>query len=86
MNKEEKELFRQAVRDRIGSRIATLRKLKGWSQEELSERAGLQRTHISRIEAGKYAVTFEVVEAIAEAFGMTVDIIDPKLRDLVRLE
>lgn len=85
MNKEEKELFRQAVRDRIGARIATLRKLKGWSQEELSERAGLQRTHISRIEAGKYAVTFEVVEAIAEAFGMTVDIIDPKLRDLYRL-
>jgi len=85
MNKEEKELFRQAVRDRIGARIATLRKLKGWSQEELSEKAGLQRTHISRIEAGKYAVTFEVVEAIAEAFGMTVDIIDQKLRDLYRL-
>lgn len=86
MNKEEKELFRQAVRDRIGARIATLRKLKGWSQEELSERAGLQRTHISRIEAGKYAVTFEVVEAIAEAFGMTVDIIDPKLADLAPLK
>ena len=87
LSKDEiKELRRKQVRDRIGARIAKLRKLKGWSQEELSERAGLQRTHISRIEAGKYAVTFEVVESIAEAFGMTVDIIDPKLADLAPLK
>jgi transcriptional regulator with XRE-family HTH domain len=73
---------KQATRDRIGQRIAALRKLAGWSQEQLSERAGLQRTHISRIEAGKYAVTLETIQAIAEAFGMTVDIIDPAIADL----
>ena len=77
---------KQATRDRIGQRIAQLRKLAGMSQEQLSERAGLQRTHVSRIEAGKYAVTLETIQAIAEALGMTVDIIDPKLADLAPLK
>ena len=77
---------KQQTRDRIGQRIATLRKLAGMSQEQLSERAGLQRTHVSRIEAGKYAVTLETIQAIAEALGMTVDIIDPGLQDLAPLK
>jgi transcriptional regulator with XRE-family HTH domain len=76
---------KQTTRDRIGQRIAALRKLAGLSQEQLSERAGLQRTHISRIEAGKYAVTLETIQAIAEALGMTVDIVDERLRDLAPL-
>ena len=38
---------KQQTRDRIGRRIATLRKLAGLTQEQLSERAGLQRSHIS---------------------------------------
>lgn len=73
---------KQQTRDRIGLRIVGLRQLKGWSQEELARRAGLQRTHVSRIECGKYAVTLETIQAIAEAFGMTVDIIEPALADL----
>ena len=77
---------KQATRDRIGQRIAALRKLAGLNQEQLAERAGLQRTHISRIEAGKYAVTLETIQAIAEAFGMTVDIIDTRLTNLAPLE
>ena len=76
---------KQQTRDRIGLRIASLRKLKEWSHEELARRAGLQRTHISRIEAGKYAVTLETIQAIAEALGMTVDIVDGRLRDLAPL-
>ena len=77
---------KQQTRERIGKRISTLRKLAGLTQEQLAEKAGLQRTHVGRIEAGKYAVTLEVVQAIAEALGMTVDIIDPKLADLSPLK
>lgn len=76
---------KQATRDRIGLRIATLRKQAGMSQEQLSQLAGLQRAHISRIEAGKYAVTIETLQTIAEAFGMTVDIIDKRLTGLAPL-
>lgn len=77
---------KQKVRDRIGLRIFTLRKMKELTQEQLADRAGIQRTHLGRIEAGKYAVTLETIQAIAEALGMTVDLIDPKLADLAPLK
>ena len=77
---------KQQTRERIGQRIAALRKLAGMSQEQLALRAGLQRTHISRIEAGKYAVTLETIQAIAEALCMTVDIVDTRLQGLTPLE
>jgi transcriptional regulator with XRE-family HTH domain len=73
---------KQQVRDRIGLRIATLRKMQEMTITELAQRAGIQRAHLSRIEAGKYAVTIETIQAIAEALGMTVDIVDERLRDL----
>lgn len=73
---------KQHVRDRIGLRIASLRKMQGMNITQLADRAGIQRAHLSRIEAGKYAVTIETVEAIAQALGMTVDIVDERLRDL----
>lgn len=76
---------KQQTRDRIGLRIMGLRKLAGLTQEQLSERAGLQRSHISKIEAGKYAVTFETIQTIAEALGMTVDIVDTRLEGLAPL-
>lgn len=77
---------KQKVRDRIGLRIFTLRKMKELTQEQLADRAGIQRTHLGRIEAGKYAVTLETIQAIAEALGMTVDLIDQKLADLAPLK
>ena len=70
---------------RMGQRITALRKIAGISQQELADRAGLTRQHIGRIEGGKYAVTLETLQAIAEALGMTVDIIDPGLQDLAPL-
>ena len=76
---------KQQTRDRIGLRIMTLRKWSGLTQEQLADKAGLQRTHVVRIEAGKYAVTLETIQAIAESLGMTVDIIDERLRDLAPL-
>jgi len=79
MNKEE-------TRMRIGQRVKALRLLADLSQDELAQRAGLQRTHIGRIEGGKYAVNIETLQAIAEALGMTVDIIDPALQDLAPLK
>ena len=79
MNKEE-------TRMRIGQRVKALRLMTELSQDELAQRAGLQRTHIGRIEGGKYAVNIETLQAIAEALGMTVDIIDPALQDLAPLK
>lgn len=85
MTEEQKEQ-KAAFNVRLGQRIAALRKLAGMSQEQLSEKAGLQRTHVSRIEAGRYDVTAFTVQLIAEALGMTVDIIDPSLANLAPLK
>ena len=62
-------------RERIGQRIADLRKEKSMTQQGLADIVGMQRNHISRIEAGKYSVGFDTLQAIAEALGGTIDII-----------
>ena len=62
-------------RKRIGQRIASVRKEKGMSQTELAERCGLAQSHIARIEAGRYSVGFDTLQAIAEALGGTIDIL-----------
>ena len=68
MNKEEQ-------RQRIGQRIADLRKQRGITQQTLADLTGMQRNHISRIESGKYSVGFDTLQAIAEALGGTIDIV-----------
>ena len=61
-------------RQRIGQRIADLRKQHQMTQQDLADLTGMQRNHISRIESGKYSVGFDTLQAIAQQFGMKVDI------------
>ena len=68
-------MSKEEERQRIGQRIADLRKAKGMTQQDLADVTGNQRNHISRIEAGKYSVGFDTLQAIAEALGGTIDII-----------
>ena len=86
MTDEQKQAKKQAVNQRIGQRITALRKLAGLSQDQLADKAGIGRTHLSRIEQGKYDVTFWIVQQIAEALGMKVDIIDERLADLTPMK
>ena len=86
MTDEQKQEKKQAINQRMGQRIATLRKAAGMSQDQLADKAGIGRTHLSRIEQGKYDVTFWIVQQIAEALGMTVDIIDERLADLTPMK
>lgn len=60
---------------RMGERIATLRKSLGMTQTELAERTGLQRSHIVRLEQGKYGATIDVLSAIADALNCKIDFI-----------
>lgn len=62
-------------RQRIGQRIADLRKQHGLTQQDLANKTGMQRNHISRIESGKYSVGFDTLQLIAEQFDMKVDIV-----------
>lgn len=78
--------WKQQQRERLGVRIRSLREAAGMNQVQLAELAGIQSSHLSRIEAGKYAVTFETIQTIAEALNMTVDLVDPRLANLTKLK
>ena len=68
---------KEPQRQRIGQRIAEIRKAQGITQQDLADRTGIQRNHISRIEQGRYSVGFDTLQLIAEAMGRNVDIITP---------
>lgn len=62
-------------RERIGKRIAELRKEKGISQAKLSELTGIGSGHIARIELGKYSTGIDTLAKIAEVLGYEIDFI-----------
>lgn len=47
-----------------------LRNARGWSQEELADRADLHRTYISAVERGVRNPTITVIERIAKALNV----------------
>lgn len=67
---------RDEARLRMGERIAALRKAKGMTQAELAEITGLQRTHILRIEQGRYGVTVDVLTAIGDALDAELELVE----------
>ena len=69
------ERQKKELRDRIGRRIAEARTRSEMTLEVLSEKSGIQAAHIERIEKGKYTPPLEVLESIAKALGMKVDIV-----------
>ena len=61
-------------RERIGKRIAELRKAKGLTQAQLAEKTGFAQSNIGRIETGRYSVGLDVLAKIAEVLGAKVEI------------
>lgn len=55
----------------IGKTIRAFREVKGLSQEVLSGLAGMDRSHLSKIELGLRSPTVHVLYKIADAIGMT---------------
>ena len=68
-------MSREEQRQRIGQRIADIRKEKGMTQEELAERCGLAQSHIARIERGYYSAGFDQLQSIAEGLGCNIDLV-----------
>lgn len=60
-------------RKQLGMRIAYLRKLKGWSQLDLSLEADINRNYISDLESGRRNPSMDVLERICKAFGITLE-------------
>ncbi len=65
-------------RERIGKRIAELRKEKGLSQIGLSELTGIASGNIARIEKGKYSTGIDLLGKIGDALGYELDFVIKK--------
>lgn len=57
---------------RFGARVRELRLQRGWSQEELAQRANRHWTYIGGIERGERNVTLQVIADLARALGVQV--------------
>lgn len=57
----------------LKNRLREFRLLRGWSQNELAERAGLSRTGVSAIEGGRLVPSTAAAFALASAFRCRVD-------------
>lgn len=60
----------------MGERIRELRTAQGWTQEQLAEIAGITASNLGRIEAGRYAVSLDILNKIAGALRAELRIIE----------
>ena len=63
------------VRKSFGKRVRELRKRKGYSQEELADKAGLHRTYIGSIERGEQNVSIDNIDKIAGALKTPISLL-----------
>ena len=59
--------------ERLGDRIARLRRAKGWNQRELAERIGTGGTQISKYERGTYAPRADILSRLGDSLGVSTD-------------
>jgi transcriptional regulator with XRE-family HTH domain len=57
---------------RLGSRISRLRRARGWTQAEMAERVGIDRSFLADVERGKRNVSILNLALIAEGVGVSL--------------
>ena len=77
----------RALRD-VGSSVLAWRKLRGLTQAQLADRAGISRPTVRRLETGDGAISLENTLRILRALGILDELpraLDPYETDLGRL-
>ena len=63
---------RPAIRYKFGTKIRSLRKRNGWTQEELADRAEIAYKHVQRLEGKTPSpVKIDTIEKLAKAFKIS---------------
>ncbi len=57
---------------RLGARIRLEREARGWSLTDLSERSGVSRAQINKVERGESSPTAAVLDRLAAGLGVTL--------------
>ena len=78
MNKKSKptEQYIQENRETIGKQIRSFREKKGFSQDELSEIMEVNRSTISKVETGKFAITIDYLVKFAWYLDFNISILE----------
>ncbi len=66
MRKEYKNNYKK-----LGLNISYYRKLRGFTQEELAEKVGIDQTHMSKIEVASVGISIDLLFALAEALDVS---------------
>ncbi len=61
------------VEEKIGNRIANLRKEKGWTQNELADKLQVSNKAVSKWESNNGTPSIEFLPELARLFGVTID-------------
>jgi DNA-binding XRE family transcriptional regulator len=59
--------------EHIGRQVQELRGARGWTQQQLADEAGLDRTYISGLERGKQNPTIGALLRVATALSVPLD-------------
>jgi transcriptional regulator with XRE-family HTH domain len=62
----------EKVQLRVGRNIRNLRRLRGWSQEQLAERIEMTEKHVGRVERGEVNVTVDLLATVAKTFAVDI--------------
>ena len=68
----------------FGAAVRQHRALIRLSQEELAERAGLDRTYVSGIERGTRNPSLRILQQVAGALGADLDVLFATAREIAR--
>ncbi len=62
-------------KERIGIKLANVRENLKLSQQKLADKSGFTRTTISKIEAGRYNASVELLSKMLRPIGYQIDIV-----------
>ena len=61
------------LRERVARNLRMLRQAKGLSQEELADRADINRNYVGMLEREEHAATVDMLEKLADVLGSRSD-------------
>lgn len=71
------------IREKIGSRLRALREEQRLTTRELAEKAGIDHSHVAKIERGTYNLRVDTLHKVTTALGAEFDI-NTNYMDLIK--
>lgn len=60
----------RSARENLAVNLLVMRRVRGWSQEDLALEAGLHRTFVAHVERGVRNISLDNIEKLAVAFDI----------------